>query len=300
MRRFNVKRFVIFGVAGLFVFSLLSSMSHHFSANGPWGEHYGRGQDREWGSRFDFSPPYIDSSASAENNFNTCQTNPCWMPSNGDSNIGGMVQPGQVIILPPMIGQQSYGQSYSEGDTDNPLGSPFMRLFGMLGLALATAALSGLGAAVFPRQLRRARDAAISNPATVAIVGFVALMVALGVTIVYGLSLILVITAVLLPVVSLAWVAIGLVGFAGWVVVAEPFGRIVLARLGIHTVPMVAATVGAFVLTFGLELASTLPCVGWLSIIAALIVGSAGLGALMLTRIGTRSYPRRVSHIEMI
>ncbi len=170
-----------------------------------------------------------------------------------------------------------------------------LRILESLGMALATGALSGLMAAIVPRQLIRARDTAMIQPATAAIVGVLGLILAVGATFVYGLSLFSIVTIVLVPLVVLAWTAIGLIAFAGWIVVAEPFGRILLARLDIQTVPMVAATVGGVALTFGTEFLSAIPFVGWIGSLLALLIGCAGFGALLLTRLGTRSYPPRIT-----
>jgi len=51
----------------------------------------------------------------------------------------------------------------------------------------------------------------------------------------------------------------------------------------------ISTGIGAFVLTLVINgLNALVPCVGWLP---ALIVCSIGLGAVLLTRLGTQAYP---------
>ncbi len=184
---------------------------------------------------------------------------------------------------------------------ERALANPVFHFLEIVGSALGVAALAGLVAVLLPRRLRRARDAAMSAPVTAGIAGFVTLVIAIGLTFVYGLSLLLIITLVLLPVVGLAWLGLTVMLFAGWVVVSEPIGRIILSRLNISTVPMVASVVGAFALTLSTQLFSLIPCLSLISVILSVTFSSIGLGALLLTRGGRRSYPSlTVRRIEVI
>jgi hypothetical protein len=136
-----------------------------------------------------------------------------------------------------------------------------------------------------------ARNAVTAAPATATIVGFCALCVAVGVTIVYIISLFLLVTLVLAPLVALGWLSVAALSFVGWVVIAEPFGHMLLRRRGIYAAPMAAAAVGGFVLTIGLQVLSWLPFMDWIGPVVGFVLGLAGLGALFLTRLGTRPYP---------
>ncbi len=181
------------------------------------------------------------------------------------------------------------------------LANPIFHLMQVLGTALAVATLAGLISVLLPRQLRRARDAAMSVPASAAIVGFITMGVAIGLTLVYGLSLLLLITLLLLPVVFLIWIGLAGLLFLGWVVVSELFGRILLHRLKVYGAPMISAVVGAFVLTFSVQMLGALPCLGWVGALLSVVLGSMGVGALILTRLGMRSYPTlTVRRIQMV
>ncbi|MHB8627952.1 MAG: hypothetical protein ACYDBJ_16960 [Aggregatilineales bacterium] len=166
-------------------------------------------------------------------------------------------------------------------------------LIDLLVSSFGISALCALIAVVFPRRLRLARNAATAAPATAAVVGFLSLCAALGLTLLYGLSLLLFITALLLPFAALAWIALATLGVIGWVVIAEPVGHMLLRRREVYAAPMAAAAIGGFVLTFGLQALSWLPLIGWIGSVIGFVLGSAGLGALLLTRLGTRSYPER-------
>ena len=160
-------------------------------------------------------------------------------------------------------------------------------------LSFGTSVLCALIAVMFPRRLRLARNAVTAAPATAAIVGFLSLCAALGLTLLYVVSLLLFITALLLPFAALAWIALAALSVVGWVVIAEPIGHTLLRRRKVYAAPMAAAAVGGFVLTFGLQALSWLPLIGWIGSLVGFVLGFTGLGALLLTRLGTRSYPER-------
>ena len=166
-------------------------------------------------------------------------------------------------------------------------------LFDLVIVPFGISGLCALIAVLFPRRLRLARNAATAAPATAAVVGFLSLCAALGVTILYALSLVLFITALLLPFAALAWIILAALAGIGWAVIAEPIGHTLLRRRDIYAAPMAAAAVGGFALTFGVELLRLLPVIGWTGTVIGFVLGSAGLGALLLTRLGTRPYPER-------
>ncbi len=134
-----------------------------------------------------------------------------------------------------------------------------------------------------PKAISRAGEAAISSPAATAGLGCLTILV---------FPMILVLLAI-----TICGIPFSLIGAFGlWF--AWVFGVIVLgtetgkriANLfkGDWAVP-VSAGVGTFILTLVMNgLGLLVPCVGW---IVPMILGSIGLGAAVLTRLGTRSYP---------
>jgi hypothetical protein len=169
-------------------------------------------------------------------------------------------------------------------------------IFSVFMLPLGVAALAGLTVAVMPHQARRARDCVVRYPVNAGAAGLLTLAVVLGLTWFWELSTVMVIPVCLFPVIVVIWMILGIGLFFGWVVVAESFGRVMLARMGIYDTPMVGAVCGALTLGAGLALLGYTPCVGWLANVAIAILAAIGFGAALLTRGGTRAYPPSTIH----
>ncbi|HZQ04977.1 MAG TPA: hypothetical protein VFD70_00240 [Anaerolineae bacterium] len=150
---------------------------------------------------------------------------------------------------------------------------------GSLITALAFAALGALVVIIAPEQTRRVSSAIQTRPWGSAGVGCLTLIV------LPILALLLVITVVGLPV---AFV-LSIVGIIAWI-----FGGIAVGYLAgekiLHAfrardiLPAVAVVVGVLVLM----VVGQIPIVGWL---ISCLVGLLGIGAVVLTRFGTRVYP---------
>jgi hypothetical protein len=64
-------------------------------------------------------------------------------------------------------------------------------------------------------------------------------------------------------------------------------------RLGMdHQPRMVSAAVGGITLALLIRVWSVFWFTAWIGILATIILGSVGLGAVLLTHVGTRPYPR--------
>jgi hypothetical protein len=169
-----------------------------------------------------------------------------------------------------------------------------------LGTAVAGAlffgALSALLTAIFPRPLGRMAASIYRAPALAGGVGCLTILLALGVSAVYGLSLLLVLPVVLLPIVLLGWLALGLLAMLGWVALAQPTGVYVLQRLGLERQPpMLTAGVGGVVLALLLRVWGIFWFTAWIGLIVGAALASVGLGAVILTRAGSRPYAPRES-----
>ncbi len=106
---------------------------------------------------------------------------------------------------------------------------------------------------------------------------------------------ILTITILLIPVALLLFVALFLMGIFGWIAVGYEVGVRFAHMLGREWAPPLAAGVGTFILTFvtlGLCSVDLIQCVGW---VFPVLVVSLGLGAVLLTRLGTQEYPGDLS-----
>jgi hypothetical protein len=164
----------------------------------------------------------------------------------------------------------------------SPLARPFSFQFDLLGgivTALAFAALGALVVIFAPNATKRVSDAVQAKPLNTAGVGCLTLLV------LPILGILLIITLIGIPVALL----LALVSWAAWI-----FGGIAIGLLAgekilnafkvSNVLPVVAVILGVIVLM----LIGQIPIFGWL---VSCIVGLFGLGAVVLTRFGTRAYP---------
>ena len=143
------------------------------------------------------------------------------------------------------------------------------------GSALVLALLALLAVTLWPRQTDLIADTVWHSPAASLGVGLLTYLVVLG------LVVLLIITICLSPLLVLATAAAFLIG---WIALGWLVGRRLLQALKAKEVaPIWEAALGVFLLT----LLGTVPCIGWL---AWVVGGAFGLGAVVLTRFGTRRY----------
>ena len=164
--------------------------------------------------------------------------------------------------------------------------SPFNRMFnfgfdllGGIVTALAFAALGALVVIFAPNATRRVGDAVQAKPLNTVGVGcLTALLLPI-------LAILLIITLIGIPVAFI----LGIVAWAAWI-----FGGIAIGLLAgekilgafkvSNILPVVAVILGIIILM----LLGQVPILGWL---VSCILGLIGLGAVVLTRFGTRPYP---------
>jgi hypothetical protein len=187
----------------------------------------------------------------------------------------------------PPLGNTPFGDTAS---------NPLFRFFQVIFTSLGMAALAALAAAIFPRQVNRMSGTAISQALTTTLVGFLSIAVAVALSAIYVVSipLTLGLTCLGLPIVGLLWLVIGIALVVGWIAVSIPFGTTLLHRMKVYPTPMVAAALGTLVLTLVQGLVQMIPCIGWIGWLMLIVIGSAGFGAVLLTRFGTRPYPEMV------
>ncbi len=144
--------------------------------------------------------------------------------------------------------------------------------------ALAVVALAILVVLLIPGPTRTVSEAVVAYPGP-----------SIGVGLLTGLAAILVvpllvITCIGIPLAVLAVVALAIAGLFGWIAAGLALGeRVLVALRQADRQPLVAAAVGALLLTF----LGNLPCLGFL---VGILVGAWGLGAVLLTRFGTTPY----------
>jgi hypothetical protein len=180
----------------------------------------------------------------------------------------------------------------------SPGGSSFGEVGRVAGRSLLMGILALLAASLAPAQLGQVQQTLTRKPAASGAVGLltaiavpslaaILLLISAVLTIVciglLGYPIVLVLVIGLLVGALMGWIAAGtwLGGrLAGWL------------KLTNRGLPVTAA-LGTTVLTLAVGLLSSLPFLlgGWLWAIAAVAIACGGLGAVALTRFGTRSYP---------
>ncbi len=145
--------------------------------------------------------------------------------------------------------------------------------------ALAIAALGALVLVFLPAQTDQVRETARLAALPSVGVGCLTLIVA------PLLMLLLIVTCLGIPVAGVLGVALVAAILFGWIAVSIILGEKLLGAVNAkNIVPMLSLVVGVLVLW----LITSLPILGWL---ISLFVASLALGAVVLTRFGTRPYP---------
>ncbi len=179
--------------------------------------------------------------------------------------------------------------------------TPAERLLINTVLALTAGALASLFTLMIPRRLRRISEAALGAPLAAEGIGLLSLIILGAVTGLVVLSLVLLVTFCLVPLVGLAWVVLIVAMVIGWAAISLPVGVWFLDALGVRRInPLLAACLGGVLLTFGIGLLGISVWTMPLYALVAFLLGAWGLGAVVLTRFGGQAYPAsgriRASH----
>lgn len=159
--------------------------------------------------------------------------------------------------------------------------SPLTSALSYLIQALLLAALAVLVVMFFPEPTSRVARAVIEQPLYSGVAGLVAMIVSIAALIVLFVSICLCALGILGAMVLVVAAAFG------WIGIGLEIGRR-LATIFKWTVhPAAAAGLGTLVLSIVANGIGFIPCVGWL---APTLVTLFGLGAVVLTRFGTRLY----------
>jgi hypothetical protein len=154
-------------------------------------------------------------------------------------------------------------------------------VFKAIFVALALAALGLLVVLFWPKQTEVVRQAILYAPLPSGGVGLLTAVVAVALMVLFA------ITICLSPVALLLLVATLVAGIFGWIAVGLLVGQELLEAFKVRGItPMIAVVVGILLIS----LLGAIPCLGTL---VAIVVGCVGLGAVVLTRFGTQTYPLR-------
>lgn len=177
-------------------------------------------------------------------------------------------------------------------------GSGFLGLLGRIvsdtvwtiSLLVTLGVITWVVAAFMPEQMMNARQTILESAPLSFGVGLISWLVAA-----VSFALILTICLAFVPVVALA--VLGIATLFGWIVVGQMVGERLLVASG-QSQPnfILASIVGVWVLTVvtNMPIIGQIPCIGWLlglaGFLAGLVISLTGLGAVLLTRFGTRPY----------
>jgi hypothetical protein len=161
---------------------------------------------------------------------------------------------------------------------------------------IALVAVSWLVAAFMPEQMGVVGETIIKSAPLSFGVGFLTTVV----SIIVGIPLLITICLAFAPI--LAWLVMGIAMLFGWLVIGQLVGERLLEATGRAYPNFITSTVvGTLVLTVVVKMPvlSWIPCLGFIfglvGGLLGLVVGLTGLGAVILTRFGTRPYIRPAS-----
>jgi cytoskeletal protein CcmA (bactofilin family) len=163
--------------------------------------------------------------------------------------------------------------------------SPVFSVLWFTARVLLMAALAVLVVMFWPEPTRRVARAIVEQPLPSGGIGM------LTVIVVPFLLLGLAITICLIPVSALGLVVFGAAALFGVVAAGLEVGQRIALMFRWELHPAAAAGLGTLVLSIVLGGFSELPCIGVFGWLAVFLVASLGVGAVVLTRFGSRLYP---------
>jgi hypothetical protein len=181
----------------------------------------------------------------------------------------------------------------------SPVGLFFSGVGEIAGRSLMLGLLALIVAALIPNQLNQVSQVIIRKPVASGTVGVLTAMAGpFAIAIVAAVSTFLIILCGLgllgYPIVLILSIALAFGLLMGWIAVGTLIGERLAGAMKLKNRSLpVAAALGTIVLTLLVSSMSELPFLlgGWLWSIAAVVIGCAGLGAVALTKFGTRVYP---------
>lgn len=147
---------------------------------------------------------------------------------------------------------------------------------------LALAALAMLVILLAPKSTERIAGSIVKQPFVHWGIGL------LSVFSIPAILVILMITIILIPISLLGFIVFAFCLIFGWIALGYAIGKRLFSENNHNLSPAVVAGLGTLIITVIARLAALVPCVGWK---VGAILSLFGLGAIILTRFGTRDYP---------
>ena len=168
----------------------------------------------------------------------------------------------------------------------NPM-SPILNAFGVLGQSVILALLAILITMFLPTHLRRVSETVSSQPFLAFGIGVLTLILFIVAIVALGLFSLFIITVILtIPLIFILLVVFSAACILGWLALGMEVG-VRTAQMFRSEWPLpLSAGLGVFILNLVAQSIGFIPCIGWL---LPSILGLAGLGAVTMTRFGSRN-----------
>lgn len=170
----------------------------------------------------------------------------------------------------------------------------FLQFLGMIGRTLLVGGLAFLAATALPQHMQHAQQAVREKPLITAGVGVLTtLAVPAIVVLLIPVSIVLLFVCVGIlgfPLMVALLMALGVGALFGWIIIGSIVGDWLAGRSGRSWTTAQKTALGTMLLTVGFGVLSLIPYVV-LEGFASYLVMSLGLGAVVLTKFGTRGYP---------
>ncbi|TFH35812.1 MAG: hypothetical protein E4G99_06445 [Anaerolineales bacterium] len=202
--------------------------------------------------------------------------------------IGGDVIATDELTLLPLDWQRSFnldGLPVVFGDYGRSFEG---RVIGYLFQSFMLAALAVLALMFWPKQARVVSDTLIEQPVMAGALGLLTVIVA-------PILFLLLIITICLAVVGVAGVVVLVAAWVlGWIALGLEVGQRLSKASNQDWQPVLAGGLGTLILSLVANGIGFIPCVGWM---APFILGAIGMGAVIMTRFGTRRYGIEVSEV---
>jgi hypothetical protein len=163
--------------------------------------------------------------------------------------------------------------------------SPIWKVLWFLAQLFIISALAVLVAMFIPQHLERVNRTVTTQPLLAGSMGLLTGFISPFVI------LLLVITICLIPVALLGILLLSILVLLGWMAIGLEVGKRLSVALKQEWTAPISAGVGTFLLTFVIGGMGRIWCIGW---IFPTLVAMVGLGAAILTRVGTHAYPETI------
>lgn len=160
--------------------------------------------------------------------------------------------------------------------------TPIWNFFSSMFSSLLLAALAVFVVLLWPRPVDRVARSMVAQPAISGGLGL------LTVVVTPALLILLAITIILIPLSLLGILVLGIGLLLGWIALGQEIGNRIAGMFKQQWNPALSAGLGTLVLNVVAYGINWIPCIGWLVVIIAALIG---LGGVIVTRFGTQIYP---------